>query len=397
MVFKNKRGQGDAGNAAVLVALIGGIILLYILFLPPAERAELLGENLTDEDHDGTDNGENKTLLSESPGRIDFLATKEYTHDIPSFTLFKTTNSQIISTINPFYVKNSWFDTKTKTATFNIDDVENTENVFLTFTADKHKGVLAITLNGQIVSESELTTANIAPINLPKNLLQKTNTLEFSVSESGWAFWSANIYSLQNINIIGDITDLSKQESTNVFHLTSTEAANLESVTLEFNPECRQNQVGTLDVTINYETVFSGIPDCGSLNRVEFSPGILSSGTNKVIFKTEMGSYLLDQIVIETRLKESLHPTYYFELSAEEFEDVENDDKDALLHFEFVKADEDREVEVTINGRTFTVDIDEGDKSYSKNINDYLREEENYVKLVPQTVLEIVKLKITLG
>ena len=41
-----KRGQANpsASGAAVLIILIATILVLYILFLPPDERAELLGE-----------------------------------------------------------------------------------------------------------------------------------------------------------------------------------------------------------------------------------------------------------------------------------------------------------------------------------------------------------------
>lgn len=391
----SKRGQAEAGNAAVLVALIAAIILLYILFLPPSERKELL--ETPEEGENETENGDNITLLSESPGRIDFLDEDEFEHDIPAFTLFKTTNAQVLERVNPFFVKNSWFDEKTKQATFRVGDLANTGNVILTFTVAEHRGVLIIRLNGQTVFENEVATVNVPPVELPKSLLQGENVLEFAVSQAGWAFWRANEYSLQNVQVVGDITDVSKQESKNTFYLSETEAINLESAKLKFNPECKANQVGILEIVINGVTVFSGVPDCGILNALEFSPTLLESGTNRVVFKTEMGSYIVDRIKVETKLKEIVFPTYYFELDDEEFQDVEDNNKDIILHFEFVKADEEREMEVIINGRKFTVEIDKGDTKLSKNIDDFVREEENYIKIVPRTVLEISKLKVTLG
>ena len=71
---KNKRAQAAA--AAALLAIIVGLIILYILFIPPGEREKILGE-------DGERPGvttvvtENVTLLSESPRRIDFLSQKK--------------------------------------------------------------------------------------------------------------------------------------------------------------------------------------------------------------------------------------------------------------------------------------------------------------------------------
>lgn len=403
MLFKGRKGQAEASNAATLVALIAGIILLYILFLPPSERQALLEGNETTtngEDNETTEG--NITLFSESPGRIDFLSKETFEHDIPSFTLYKTTNAYVLARVNPFYIKNSWFDEKTKQATFKVDDLENTQNVVLTFTPEKHKGILTIKLNSESVFESEITAPNIPPISLPKSLLKGENTLDFSVSESGWAFWSANTYSLQDVQIIGDVTDISRQESKNTFYITGTEAFNLESAKLKFNPDCKPTQVGILQVIINSQTVFSGVPDCGALNIVEFSPDILESGTNKVIFKTEMGSYLIDQIKVETRLKELVYPTYYFELTEKQYQEIADNEKEIILHFEFVREDaEDREMEVNVNGRKFTVEIDKGDTTYSKNIGmggeRYVRRGENYIKIIPLTTLEIVKIKVTLG
>ena len=68
MLFKNKRGKTpDAMAAAVLIAIITGLIVLYILVLPPEDRQELL-----DLDDDGTSSSKDEAniLLSESPQRI---------------------------------------------------------------------------------------------------------------------------------------------------------------------------------------------------------------------------------------------------------------------------------------------------------------------------------------
>jgi len=391
----SKRGQ-TASNAAVLVALIALILLLYIIFIPPGEREDLLdGTNHTSS---GSNNDyENITLLSESPGRLDFLKEDEFDHNIPAFTLFKTTSAQEVLTVNPFIVKNSWFDKKTRQVRFNIDDLENTDNVILSFEAPKHNGILVIKLNGQIVFENEIASMNIAPVSFQKSFLEEENILEFEVSDIGWVFWSSNTYSLQNIRILADVTDITRQESSNVFYLSKTEQSNLESAKLKFNPECRPSQVGNLDTLINGQSVFSGIPDCGILNILEFSPSILRSGTNKVIFTTDQGSYLIDRIKVQTTLKDLIYPTYYFTLDEDQFIDVQDDDLDVTLAFEFVRVNEDREMEVTINGRRFTVEIDEDETSLSRNIDSYTVEDENYIRIVPKTTLEIAKLKVNLG
>ena len=43
-LLRNKKAQQEGGGtkAAALVAIIAGLVLLYILFLPPSEREKLL-------------------------------------------------------------------------------------------------------------------------------------------------------------------------------------------------------------------------------------------------------------------------------------------------------------------------------------------------------------------
>ena len=59
-----KRGQSGTG-AATLVLIIGGLIILYILFLPADVREELLEGN--DSEDGRFDGEENLTLIHEEP------------------------------------------------------------------------------------------------------------------------------------------------------------------------------------------------------------------------------------------------------------------------------------------------------------------------------------------
>ena len=70
-----------------------------------------------------------------------------------------------------------------------------------------------------------------------------------------------------------------------------------------------QGKVGKLDVFINSNNVFSSVPDCGTLRPVEFAPSVLSEGENKIIFRTDRGNYLIDQIVVKTELEDPVAPT----------------------------------------------------------------------------------------
>ncbi|MFH0977863.1 MAG: hypothetical protein V1837_01040 [Candidatus Woesearchaeota archaeon] len=325
-----KKGQEKA-TAASLVATIAGLIILYIIFLPPQDRAELLGEQPSSISGGGSptthETTRNDSIFSASPGKIFYQKLDEFEYDLSAFTLMKTTGASVISTANNFRVRNGWFDKITKNVTFTIADAENTDNVMLSFGAQRHTGTLTIKLNGAGIYDFEIDTQSPNPISLDKTLLKNgKNTLEFSVSGVGPRFWTTNEYSLHDIKIVGDVTDTTRQESKNTFYISPEESQNLEKAELKFNPDCRPSQTGILDVLLNQRSIFSGIPDCGTLNKYTFSPSLLNIGKNSINFKTGAGSYLVDQISVKTFLKQPVQPTFYFDLD----ENLFNKDKESV-------------------------------------------------------------------
>ena len=70
-----------------------------------------------------------------------------------------------------------------------------------------------IKLNENEIFNKEIGSINIDPIKLGEYLKEGTNTLEFSVSSPGIAFWATNEYSLESITITGDLVRRDAQES----------------------------------------------------------------------------------------------------------------------------------------------------------------------------------------
>ena len=118
-----KKSQGGM-NAAILVAIIAGLIILYIVFLPNAEREKVVGQK------GGTSTGENtNVLLKTSPGMLSASTGLEGQKSIPNVFLVETTNAKELQKINPFIVRNGWFNKATKKIDFGIDDIDNTDNI----------------------------------------------------------------------------------------------------------------------------------------------------------------------------------------------------------------------------------------------------------------------------
>ena len=397
MLLKSKRGrkgQADATSASALIAVIAALIIIYLLFLPPDVRDDLISPNKTNES-ENTSASNNLTLLLENPQHISYVSQTEYEHSIPVFSLFKTTNSINLVTENPFYIKNSWTGSTIKDVSFNVPDLSNTDNVVLSFVAAKHKGILTITLNGVVVFQDSIPSYNIAPIKLDKRVLQNSNVLEFSVNGVGAAFWSTNEYMIQNLQINGESTDLSRQSSKTVITLKEVEKFNLESALLKFYPDCVDANVGVLDVTINGFNIYSGVPDCRTLNRINIPIGLLDTGENTVSFKTNQGSYLIDQSKVVTYLKDSPLVIYYFDVSSTQNNWIQNNTYNAVLTINLVKTGETKEANFIINGHTTSMRTDKD--TYTKNLpKEWFFEGSDYLRIVPKDQLDISVLKIEL-
>jgi hypothetical protein len=390
------RNKAQAGiNAAILVALIAGMIILYIVFLPAAERAAILdNKTVTGSTNSGTSSA-GKVLLREFPGYVSSSRSLDTEKRIPNVFLIETTNAKELKRINPFIIRNSWLDKKFNSFTFSIDDPKNTDNVVLTFTTTKRQGVLAITLNNNVIMESELVTAIIEPISLDKGLLKDMNTLEFSVSSVSSKFWATNQYNFENVKIIGDITDTSRQESANIFTLSDAEYSNIDSATLNFIPLCNGvTDIGVLDIFVNNRKLFSSVPICDNFYRQDVPKSLLNQGQNNILFKTNKGSYSVEQIRVTHDFKDSRVKAYFFEITKEEYDDVRRSGNEVELSIKFSDSESRKTAKLDINGRIENLDTIKG--TFSKNINSKVNEGNNFIRLDALNDLEVVELKVEL-
>ena len=107
-MFKKRKAQADAGNAATLVIIIGAILMLYILFIPQSEREKLLGTSVKPTNASllppaAEDIG--RTLLLENPGTIRVLKESRIEHNLGSINLFTKTEDQILKSIDSAYIE----------------------------------------------------------------------------------------------------------------------------------------------------------------------------------------------------------------------------------------------------------------------------------------------------
>jgi len=389
-----KRGQHTAASgAAVLVIIITAILILYILFLPPEERAELLGEENETEDEDKTPSGFNETLLREHIGRLDYLKFDYREHDIPSFRIYSEKEGTAIKSINSLYVRKSLGEEKFSDLSFEIEEMLTT-NVVLAFNVKRSRGRLELYLNNAEIFNGVLSEGTPNPIELPKDFLNDKNVLSFKVSSPGIAFWRNNEYLLENVVITGDVLDLSHSRSRQFFYISEVENLNLESVKLKYYPNCDIRSVGPLLIYLNGEEVFSGVADCGIYNTLYVDKNSVFEDRNELEFVATEGSYFVDRVSVRTELKELLYPVYYFELDEDVFDDDElKDEFNVTLRLRFVN-EEDKRLEYLINGRRKHIRTDE--LTYTTILDDYVVPETNSLEIIPRTVVDIAELLVTL-
>ncbi len=386
--------KGQATSAATLIAIITGLILLYILLIPPGERDKLLGDGTTSGTPGGNAPAPVTVLLREKPGTILTSGQKEVEHTLPSFNLFTKTEDLVIKNVDSLKVESARGTTNSRKFLFNLESPENTDNAILSFDVTDRHGRLVIRINGEEILNEELKGSRV--LNLNKAVLKESNEIEFATYEVPfWQFWSKNYYDMKNIKIIASISDVSNRDATESLFLTQNEAGNIERASIVYFVECSPKDAGKLSVYVNGARISSTIPDCGQIARYTVNPEELKQGTNEIRFSAEKGTYLIDKLMIRTQLKEALKPLYYFEVSPQITRQIVNNTMQAVLVIQFVDDNEEKIGVANVNSHRISFDTRQK-AVYTKDISANIREGNNYVQIEPKVTLNIAELRVEL-
>ncbi|MEM2139208.1 MAG: hypothetical protein QXM96_03570 [Candidatus Woesearchaeota archaeon] len=393
----NKKAQ-DATNPQTYIALLIFVItialVVYILMIPPADRAELLEQNRTNPY--GTKSSI-KVILTKQIGTLSNLIDNEKKLDFPSFTLFSRTDTITLIDFDTIYVKKSLYEEQSRNITFSIKDVRNTDNYILSFTIPKHKGILTILLNDNILTSEEFQTESPPPIRLPKDYLKEKNTLVFKVSGPGAEFWNYNEYLIKNLKIYADLTDNSGIINKQIFVLTEQEQNNLESFSLSFVADCKAGENSPLSVYLNKRLIYSTIPDCGQLTKVApQEPSRLKQGENDLTFSINNGFYDVYAVEAKLKLKKPIYPTYYFYIDDDTFYKIKNNQVDINITLDFTNEEDYKSGVIFVN--EYKTEIDTDEKSYSRLLNNFIRKGNNAIEIRPKSdKIEILEMNLILA
>jgi len=385
------------GILQIYAAIIAGLLIGFILMIQPSERAKLLGEPVgtSTGTSDGDIVGFEANLLLESPGRIDYIAQTEIEHPLPVVNIFSRTDSKVLGEKGSAIVKKSLFSEEQSSFKFSITDLANTENVLLAFKVGEASGRLIVSLNGEEIFNANIGSGNIDPLALPKAFLRGDNEIMFSVSSPGLAFWSRNSFSLESIKVVGEVKNVEAQSSTQTFLVSETEKRNMEKVVLKFQPSCQYDEVGPLVLTVNGQELYNAIPDCDiALVPIEFSADIVKVGENKVTFRAERGTFVLSHILVASKLQELDYPTYYFDVSHEQYEAVKAGLKRLRMGLDFVDVVTSKYGVVVANGHQEHFDTKEA--SIAIDLSTDIVQGTNSVKIKPSKTLELRQIRVDL-
>ncbi len=350
-----RRGASFRASSPLVILLIGIVLILYILFLPPAQREALLsgtpstGGTGVAVPAGGAPVSGGTVLMDKYVGTLLSQSGTDVEHAIPSTTVTVSQNTQEIKFIDSLIVKRGAFASQDAHLSFKADP-SVAKNYVLAFNVEEAKGPLLVTLNGQPIYDRVVTTRSPDPIKLPQELLKPENNITFSAGSTGWAFWSANAYRLSNILVSADVTSYDQSSSEQHFTIPPDEYQRMEQARLELVPQCDPKQTGRLSITVNGQLLFGGLIDCGVLSTQDVAKDLLNAGDNRIGFTSSQGSYVLDRIKVVSMLKQQDYPVYYFNLPPDMFQQANVFAGRVVLTLRFSDGNTQKRGSVVVNG-----------------------------------------------
>ena len=386
--------KGQAGGAAGLVAIIALLIILYVMIIPEDVRTELINGTSSSTSSTASKTLSESVLVFAQPGTLDPITLKNREKVLDSFNLRADKGSVVLKSAETVHIENGWLRRNPYNLSFKVTDLANTDSYVLAFDVTNSYGRIIAVLNGNEIYNAQVPVGNAAPIAINKEDIREQNSLILSVSSPGLAFWRLNEYDLKNARVIADFVDVSKKEYRNFFIITATEKENFDKTKLNFVPDCLTKEAAPLKIWINDKQLnYQAIPDCGVLSTIEFNPDLLKQGDNSISFKAEDGNYFIDRVSIKADLKEINYPFYYFELKAKDFAKVQNRTANVTLMLQFPDKDR-KQGELNVNGHLSSIDVE--NSTFTKNLNLYAEEGQNYLQIKPKTIMNIVDLTVKL-
>jgi len=384
-----KKGQvTSGGSVAVLIFLIALFMVFYILLLAPEDRDALLNQT-TDDLEDNVVIELSDVLLEQTPGVVKPHDTGTVKHKIDSVNLYIKEEPLTSDLATSLSLSKSLFSENKRQLLFNIDNLNDLDQVNLYLLVLNGKGNLVINLNGITIYETK--ASGLINVILPIDLLSESNVLQFSVSSPGWNIFSTNFYDLRNIKV-RESYELTNTKEIRRFVLADNEKGD---ATLKYYIFCNTLETGArLRIFLNTEEISNAILTCvGAQKFVDIDEEELETGENNLMFEIDKGDFLINNMEIEIDSEEGGYLNYKFSITENQYDDILSEDWDVVLFMDF-NDDEDKLATISVNGNEFSLDTEEID--YERIITNFVDEGNNFIKITPDNEFNIDELTIEL-
>jgi len=387
--------KGEVSNAGAITALIIMIALfmaLYVVLLPPEDRAKLLNQTY---ESSGVNEDEfsSNTLLLESPGLVSPVEDKSIEHNLNPINLFVKSEPDISLLADSLYISKGLFGGQDKSLAFSVENKEDIDKASLSFDVIDPKGTLNIELNGNIIFSEKIKRSGSKIIPLPVEFLLDRNELYIYSTNS---FLGSSHFSLRNINLKKEYELVNSKEA-RTFSLSNSEFENIEDSRLHYFMFCNSLKTNSaiLRVYINDKPLLIQTVRCvGGDRSVEIDKDYLKKGSNEILFVIDNGDFLFSDVKIVNELKESMFKTYYFGIDSDDWNKILNEEAGVVLEMVFDKDGGEKRADIRINNDIISISVKEDE--YKKDITNFVEEGENIITIIPKEEFMIHSLRIKL-
>src|SRR3989344_1770293 len=109
---------------------------------------------------------------------------------------------------------------------------------------------------------------------------------------------------------------------------------------------------------------------------------------NTLTFEIDRSNYVIEQIEISVDSDKEKSPTYFFDIDKEDL------DNQIMLRLNLIPNEEDERSTSTLLINSNIVTLDTNKKEFTKDISSLLKEDENFIKIIPKNEFEIISLEI---
>jgi len=378
--MKFKKAQGEVSG---LVMLIGFLIIIYVLMMPPCDKCELLDsvcpEYCLSESYEGI-------LLSVSPGSFSNEGQTQINHNFESMNFFTRAEPEIKSLSKDLEVSKSWFGSLDRTFSFKLEDLEDLDSSYISFLVMEAKGELYVYLNDKQVFFDKAKEGNLVKVPLPLEYLINENKLNIYTNPPGILFWVKNKYLLKDLELTTNFVKINSIEE-KIFQIGDLEKEKLEDSVLEYSVYCVENveEVSNFRIYLNEMQLSSENLSCLSQDKkLQINSSNFIVGQNKFRFILDHGNFLISSVELANYLDGPTSLDYGFEVYSKY-------EKQFNVHFDSPSQDL-KSFQIMLNGHIFDI-VFEG-VNYSQDITNFIKVGKNNIEIISGANLDIDKLEV---